>query len=61
MKIDKLFFSPIAVFKNENEKFDLTDHCLNIKDKYSITGHKNWIHNPTTLYQYWRTKLDIIH
>ena len=44
MKIDTWFSSPIAVFKNGN--FDLTDHCLKVKEKYPISGHKNWIHNP---------------
>ena len=47
MRIDSWFNSPIALFKNE--KFDLTDHCLNMKDKYPITGQhekQNWIHGP---------------
>jgi uncharacterized protein (TIGR02466 family) len=47
MKIDSWFNSPIALFKNE--KFDLTDHCLNMKDKYPITGQhekQSWIHGP---------------
>ena len=44
MQIIPYFSSPIATFKNEN--FDLTEHCLEIKDKYSIAGHEEWIHNP---------------
>ena len=44
MYIDHYFTSPIAVFKNEN--FELKDHCLKIKDKYPITDHRDWIHNP---------------
>ena len=52
MQIDLFFSSPIAIFKNEN--FDLTEHCLEIKDKYPITGNRgncwynynDWVHNP---------------
>ena len=43
-KIETWFCSPVAIFKNEN--FNLTDHCLKIKEKYPITGHKEWIHYP---------------
>ena len=42
--IEKWFSSPIAIFKNEN--FDLTDHCLKVKDENPITEHKEWIHSP---------------
>ena len=44
MQIDAWFSSPVAVFFNKN--FDLTDHCLKVKDKYPITGQEGWIHNP---------------
>lgn len=44
MKIENWFSSPIAVFINKN--FELKEHCLEIKDKYPLTGHTDWIHSP---------------
>jgi len=45
MYIEEWFCSPIASFQNEN--FDLTDHCLKIKDENPMDNHaKMWIHNP---------------
>ena len=46
MQITNCFASPIALFKNEN--FDLTDHCLRIKNKYNMTRAKIWIYSPYT-------------
>jgi uncharacterized protein (TIGR02466 family) len=42
MQIIPYFSSPIATFKNEN--FDLTEHCLEIKEKNLSTNSKAWIH-----------------
>ena len=48
--IEKWFSSPIAIFKNEN--FDLTEHCLKVKNKYPIGSSyyssTSWVHSPYT-------------
>ena len=43
MIIDEWFCTPIAQFKNEND-FNLTEHCLKIKEEYESGAH--WIHSP---------------
>ena len=46
MHMDEWFCTPIAIFRTDN--FDLTDHCLKVKDKYPLNPQNpnEWIHQP---------------
>ena len=63
MIIDEWFCTPIGQFKNEKD-FNLTEHCLKIKEEHESGGTK-WIHSPyntLTGYDIWSdSKFNELH